>query len=53
MEKRRRRRSSLNFGKTRRKFNAERFRYIATWIVEIVAVIVLAFVLFVVILFLF
>lgn len=45
MKSRRRRRSSLNFGKTRRKFNAERFKYVVTWIVEIIAVILLAFIL--------
>ena len=45
MQFRKRRRSSLNFGRTRRKFNVERFKYIMTWIVEIAAVILLAFVL--------
>ena len=45
MEFRKRRRSSLNFGRNRKKFNADRFKYITTWILEIVAVIVLAFVL--------
>ncbi len=45
MRTRKRRRSSLNFGRTRRKFNVERFKYIMTWIAEIAGVILLAFVL--------
>ncbi len=39
----RRRRSSLNFGRTRRKFNVERFKYVMTWAVEIAAVILCAY----------
>ena len=45
MRTRKRRRSSLNFGRTRRKFNVERFKYIMTWVAEIAGVILLAFVL--------
>ena len=45
MQFRKKRRSSLNFGKTRRKFNVVRFKYIMTWVLEIIAVILLAFVL--------
>ena len=45
MRTRKRRRSSLNFGRTRRKFNVERFRYIMTWVAEIAGVILLAFIL--------
>ncbi len=40
---RKKRRSSLNFGRTRRKFNVDRFKYIMTWIVELLAVVLLAF----------
>ena len=39
----RRRRSSLNFGRTRRKFNVERFKYFMTWAVEIGAVVLAAY----------
>ena len=45
MKGRKRRRSSLNFGRTRRKFNVERFKRTMAWIVEIIAVILLAFIL--------
>ncbi len=45
MQFRKHRRSSLKFGRTRRKFNAERFKYIMTWVVELAGVILLAFVL--------
>ena len=45
MRTRKRRRSSLNFGRTRRKFNVERFKYIMTWTAEIAGVILLAFIL--------
>jgi len=45
MRTRKRRRSSLNFGRTRRKFNVERFKYVMTWIAEIAGVILLAYVL--------
>lgn len=45
MRTRKRRRSSLNFGRTRRKFNVERFKYIMTWVAEIAGVILLAYVL--------
>ena len=45
MEFRKRRRSSLNFGKTRKKFNAVRFKNIMAWVIEIAAVILLAFIL--------
>ena len=41
---RRRRRSSLNFGKTRRKFNVERFKEGAAWVIQIVAVVFMAYV---------
>lgn len=39
----RRRRSSLNFGRTRKKFNVNRFKYIMTWVGQIALVILLAF----------
>lgn len=42
---RKKRRSSLNFGRTRRKFNVDKFKYTMTWIIEIIAVILLAYVL--------
>ena len=45
MQGRKRRRSSLNFGRTRRKFNVERFKRTVAWIVEILAVILLAYIL--------
>lgn len=45
MKLRKRRQSSLNFGRTRRKFNVTRFKYIMTWAVEILAVILFAFIL--------
>ena len=38
-----RRKSSLNFGRTRRKFNVERFKYNATWVLQIAAVIFMAY----------
>ena len=40
----RRRRSSLNFGRTRRKFNVERFRAMSMWALELFAVILIAYV---------
>ena len=40
----RRRRSSLNFGRTRRKFNVEKFKDTATWVLQISAVVFLAYV---------
>ena len=40
----RRRRSSLNFGRTRRKFNVERFQEIMTWTIQIAAVVFMAYV---------
>ena len=45
MQRRKRRRSSLNFGRTRRKFNVERFKRTMAWVLEIIAVILLAYVL--------
>jgi len=40
----RRRRSSLNFGRTRKKFNVEKFKEGMTWTIQIVAVIFMAYV---------
>ncbi len=40
----RRRRSSLNFGRTRRKFNVEKFKETMTWAIQIGAVILCAYV---------
>mgnify|MGYP003317484673 CR=1 FL=1 len=40
----RRRRSSLNFGRTRRKFNVEHFKEGAAWVIQIAAVIFIAYV---------
>ncbi|MBQ2901793.1 MAG: signal peptidase I [Agathobacter sp.] len=40
----RRRRSSLNFGRTRKKFNVERFKDNLTWAIQIAAVIFMAYV---------
>lgn len=40
----RRKRSGLNFGRSRKKFNAERFRETTTWVIQIAAVIFIAFV---------
>lgn len=43
MRSKRRRRSSLNFGKTRRKFNVRRFKYVMTWVLQIAGVILAAY----------
>ena len=43
LERRRKRRSSLNFGRSRRKFNQEKFKYWMTWILEIGGVILAAY----------
>ena len=40
----RRRRSSLNFGRTRKKFNVEKFKETVAWILQISAVVFLAYV---------
>ncbi len=40
----RRRRSSLNFGRTRKKFDVERFKEVATWAIQIAAVVFMAYV---------
>lgn len=40
----RRRRSGLNFGRTRKKFNVEKFKEIMAWIVQIAAVVFMAYV---------
>ena len=40
----RRRRSSLNFGRTRKKFNVEKFKEIMAWVIQIAAVIFMAYV---------
>ena len=40
----RRRRSSLNFGRTRRKFNVEKFKETVAWVLQIGAVIFMAYV---------
>ena len=44
MKFRSRRRSSLNFGRTRRKFNVEKFKEIMAWTIQIAAVIFMAYV---------
>ena len=44
MKFRRRRRSSLNFGRTRRKFNVEKFKDIMAWTIQIAAVVFMAYV---------
>ncbi len=44
MRSKRRRRSSLNFGKTRRKFNVRKFKYVMTWVLQIGAVILAAYI---------
>ena len=43
MRSKRRRRSTLNFGRTRRKFNMTRFKYVMTWVLEITGVILAAY----------
>lgn len=43
MRGKRRRRSSLNFGRTRKKFNVNKFRYIMTWVLQIGGVILAAY----------
>ena len=40
----RRRRKGLNFGRNRKKFNVEQFKEIVTWVVQIAAVIFIAYV---------
>ena len=40
----RRRRSGLNFGRTRKKFNVEKFKEVMIWIVQISAVVFMAYV---------
>ena len=40
----RRRRSSLNFGRTRKKFNVEKFKEISAWVIQVAAVIFMAYV---------
>lgn len=40
----RRRRSGLNFGRTRKKFNVEKFKEIMAWVVQIAAVVFMAYV---------
>lgn len=40
----RRRRKGLNFGRNRKKFNVEQFKEIVTWVVQIAAVIFMAYV---------
>ena len=44
MKFRRRRRSSLNFGRTRRKFDVEKFKDIMAWTIQIAAVVFMAYV---------
>ena len=43
MRRQRRRRSHLNFGRTRRKFNVNKFQYVMIWTLEIAAVIFAAY----------
>lgn len=40
----RRRRSGLNFGRTRKKFNVEKFKEIMAWVVQVAAVVFMAYV---------
>ena len=40
---RKKRRSTLNFGKTRKKFNVNKFKYVMTWVLEIAGVILAAY----------
>ena len=40
----RRRRSGLNFGRTRKKFNVEKFKEITAWVIQIAAVVFMAYV---------
>ena len=40
----RRRRSGLNFGKTRKKFDVEKFKEVMTWVIQIAAVVFTAYV---------
>lgn len=40
----RRRRSGLNFGRTRKKFNVEKFKEISAWVIQVAAVIFMAYV---------
>lgn len=43
MRSKRRRRSGLNFGRTRKKFNVNKFKYITTWVLQIGGVILAAY----------
>lgn len=43
MKSKRRRRSTLNFGRTRKKFNANKFKYVMTWVLQIGGVILAAY----------
>ena len=43
MRNRRRRRSTLNFGRTRRKFNVNKFKYVMTWVLQLAGVILAAY----------
>ncbi len=40
----RRKRNGLNFGRTRRKFNVERYKEVMTWVIQILAVVFIAYV---------
>ena len=40
----RRRRSSLNFGRTRKKFDVDKFKETMTWVIQIAAVVFIAYV---------
>ncbi len=43
MRKKRRRRSTLNFGRTRKKFNVNKFKYVMTWVLQLSGVILAAY----------
>ena len=43
MRRNRRRRSTLNFGKTRKKFNVNKFKYVMVWVLQLVGVILAAY----------
>ena len=43
MRRKRRRRSTLNFGKTRKKFNVNKFKYVMTWVLQLAGVILAAY----------
>lgn len=44
MRRKRRRRSTLNFGKTRKKFNVNKFKYVMIWVLQLAGVILAAYI---------